>query len=730
MFSLSDVLVAILPFSELLLFPGSSSPAGGSATVGRDAWGFSNYFDDPYNFQEFPALNSLHPITLAHWSKVLFHRGVNVLEPLANFIKGAMIDGVGLDPYLLRLCTLLMHFCNAFLLSVWLALVTEQQRAALGYSRRTSWTVIAALCALWTVHPLHAEVLGWLSAQNYAFALTFALLSSIHLELAILAATPVPKKDQKNKKKDEEAVAAVVLPSFFLPGIRAEGHLVSTVLLYVCACQCKAPAIALPGAHVLRLLVALRDLPSGKATGAGAGAPVPDLHKKNVKRLDKLYPETLVDVPPVKPLAEAAATASLWSITASYAFYSGLACAVCAHGMLGANADSVSQYPEFTSWAGFMIGLVLRCGLVLKLHVTHALLPLRLMLIYTPPQALAHLYFIPDIFLSSSASSASLWSTFGGAGSLWANPALLEVAEDAVAGVLLVAAVSAAAVVGYLWRGNSMLLLGWGTYLLLWLPALGIVQHGQDVLGADRYNYFPLALGAVPMAWTVLCSIAGGYGNVSTRQGANEPKQNKITALLVGVVLLPVFCFYAAKQNAQLFLWRSDRALLQANLHANPACDMCHVWLSEHYGYHLNDEVNGVLHREQFLNLTLSHDRKGQWTYLPAAGVLIKLNRQQQACELVERAYTLGIADGGPIMQAHTNHAMTTNDQIVCQCMQGITRELAQKSVSALQDILAANEAAAGVHLRPLIQAKLANHVEKLEQWLLDGTSYEASFLW
>jgi len=739
MVSFYGVLVAILPFSELLHFSGTSpSDAVGSVDTQRHGWGFSNYFDDLYNFKEFPELNSLHPLTIRHWSAVLFHRGVNVLEPLANVMKAAVIDGVGLDPYLLRIVTLGTHFLNAFLLAVWLVLLTEQRRLQLGYARRTSWTIIAALCALWTVHPLHAEVIGWLSAQNYAFALTFALLSSIHLELALQAASPVSKKDKdkgKGKGKGEDTDAmSVVLPRFFQRGIRAEGHLAATVLLYVCACACKAPAIVLPGCHVLRILGRLISAPSGtspsSSTACGATKPAPDLSHKSTKMLDKLYPEKLVIGATAAPCSDSAGTgthtdtdtgtnARLRSLGFTYLFYASLACAVCAHGIFGANIDSVTQVPEFTSSWGFCIGAALRCGIVLKSHMSRALLPVRLMAIYAPPQALSHLYFLPDLFSSRT----------GGPVSAFSDPAALAVAEDALAGVLSVAAVSVLVFVGCVWRGDSILALGWLTYLLLWLPGLGLVQHGLDVLGADRYNYFPLALGAAPMAWSVLCSVVGGYSNASSKQGANVGQQHRITAVLV-LLAVPVFFFYAAKQNAQLFLWRNDGSLLQANLHADPSCDMCHVWLSEHYGFHLHDETNGVLHREKFLNLTLAHVRKGQWTYLPAAGTLIQLNKKKEACELVDRAYALGRSAGGPVKQAHTNHAMATNDYIICRCMKGMSKELAQQSVTALADILQADELAAGAHLRPMIRTKLAAHVAKLQQWQRDGTAYEASFLW
>jgi len=726
MFSLTSVLTDVLPFSELLLFPGSDGPASGSALgsggIGhqRHAWGFSNYFDDPYNFKEFPELNSLHPLTIGHWSAVVFHQGVNVLEPLANVLKAAMIDGVGLDPYLLRLVTLGTHFFNAFLLAVWLVLLTEEQRQQKGYARRTSWTIIAVLCAMWTVHPLHAEVIGWLSAQNYAFALTFSLLSSIHLELALLACS-TSGAGGKKKRADNDAIATV-LPRFFQRDVRAEGHLLSSVLLFVCACMCKAPAIVLPGCHVVRIVGRIIAAPSG-----GSDPAVPDLKKKSIKMLDKLYPDTLVDAAAAAPEASSAPAARekiapLWSLGFTYLFYASLACAVCARGIFGANADSVSQYPEFSSWTGYAIGAIFRSGMVLKSHMSRAVLPVQLMTIYTPPQAVSHLYFIPDM-LSSWIAGSSVQLL------LFAQPSLVAIAEDAVAAVLTVTVISALVFVNWMWRGNSVLALGWMAYLLLWLPGLGIVQHGLDILGADRYNYLPLALGAVPMAWSVTCSVVGGYGNVDTKQGAVPRQQYKITAIFVAL-FLPIFFFFAAKQNAQLFLWRDDGSLLQANLHTNPSCDMCHVWISEHYGFHLHDEVNGVLHREKFLNLTLAHERQGQWTYLPAAGALIQMNKQQEACELVERAYALGRSKGGPVRQAHTNHAMATNDHIICQLLEGMTKDLAKQSIASLSDILRADEETSGAHLRPVIRSKLITHVAKLQQWQLDGTAYEASFLW
>ena len=137
-------------------------------------WAFSAYFDDSYNFLENPQVSTLIPLNVQHIAEIARFQGINVWEPVWNFFRAAEMDLLGADPRSLRTVTLSLHSLNAFLLFTLLC-------ALIG----SSWLrqgVCAAVALIWWLHPLHVEVVGWLSAQGYALALVQTLvLSLIHI---------------------------------------------------------------------------------------------------------------------------------------------------------------------------------------------------------------------------------------------------------------------------------------------------------------------------------------------------------------------------------------------------------------------------------------------------------------------------------------------------------------------------------------------------------------------
>ena len=52
-------------------------------------------------------------------------------------------------------------------------------------------------------------------------------------------------------------------------------------------------------------------------------------------------------------------------------------------------------------------------------------------------------------------------------------------------------------------RKHQLITFGVISYIISWAPGCGIVSHGWEQMGADRYNYFPIAFGLCP----VLCSV-------------------------------------------------------------------------------------------------------------------------------------------------------------------------------------------------------------------------------
>lgn len=190
-------------------------------------WGFSMYFDDRYNFVDYPHLNSLfpqrdlydqfyainadnspdyhhsqqqqqqHEISLfEHWRAILVHGGINVYEPVYNFHKAFFCDLIGFHPIKLRILSVIIHTINACLLFHWLRYLFEWN-ALSGDNKsmkKVSSVSLVLAAVVFYVHPLNMEVVGWLSAQGYVFAMFYSLLSLIAVERFFY----VTKTDSKN----------------------------------------------------------------------------------------------------------------------------------------------------------------------------------------------------------------------------------------------------------------------------------------------------------------------------------------------------------------------------------------------------------------------------------------------------------------------------------------------------------------------------------------------------
>jgi hypothetical protein len=197
-------------------------------------WGFSIYFDDRYNFLDYPHLNSLFPqqelyeqyytngagskelradqhIMLLpslseHWKNIFIHRGINVYEPVYNFHRALFFDIFGFHPIKLRILSIIMHTLNTCLLFWWLRYVFDWNRfGSMKLSKEDEYSIstynkskillpIVLACVVFYVHPLNMEVIGWLSAQGYVFAMFYALLGLIITERFFFLAKKDPTK--------------------------------------------------------------------------------------------------------------------------------------------------------------------------------------------------------------------------------------------------------------------------------------------------------------------------------------------------------------------------------------------------------------------------------------------------------------------------------------------------------------------------------------------------------
>jgi hypothetical protein len=124
-------------------------------------WLFMQSWDDDSNYLRDP--KDLLFTSLA-WPKIwlmLTTVRINVYEPVSWLFKAVVYAGFGLDPRSYRVASLLVHWLNACLLfsvsqSMLEAFSTSHQPSA--RSRMAGSLVGSALYAL---HPLHSEVIGW-----------------------------------------------------------------------------------------------------------------------------------------------------------------------------------------------------------------------------------------------------------------------------------------------------------------------------------------------------------------------------------------------------------------------------------------------------------------------------------------------------------------------------------------------------------------------------------------
>ena len=341
---------------------------------------------------------------------------------------------------------------------------------------------IATICTVvslgWFVHPLNMEVLGWLSAGSYTYSLFFSVLSMISMEYSI----------GRSRRLKQGFIT-------FL-------YSATSLLCMILAVLCKGPAIAVPAAQLLYLMQEY----------------ICSTDSKQQKDALKIF-------------------------CLNHAFYLFLAITLVTPVVIGGNNTSATQYPEFISLAGYIVGAVLRASLTIMRFLGRSFLfpSEELTVIYAVPSAFKVLYLLPELL------AYLVWRTPPSHPSVQTMQTELEIAEIAairvktvlslldhpdVSGALVSSICSFLALVSF-----TLLLLGlhlqqrqecqhadkerenendignfkyregstaifvfpWIAYLALWLPCCGLLQHGIDQLGANRYCYFTSAFGLLPL---------------------------------------------------------------------------------------------------------------------------------------------------------------------------------------------------------------------------------------
>ena len=127
-------------------------------------WEFIYMWDDGGNFLENEMIRDLRTSNLI---AMFLEVRINVYEPFSWILKGLTVSMFGMSSFYVRVVTLIFHVANTMLVySLTRRLLPEENDVA---------RIATAL--LWGLHPVQAEIVGWPSAQPYALAAFFALLS-------------------------------------------------------------------------------------------------------------------------------------------------------------------------------------------------------------------------------------------------------------------------------------------------------------------------------------------------------------------------------------------------------------------------------------------------------------------------------------------------------------------------------------------------------------------------
>jgi protein O-mannosyl-transferase len=202
--------------------------------------GFVNW-DDKSNFLDNPHYRGLGPAEL-QWAWTTLWLGV--YQPLAWMLFGAEYFAWKLDPHRYHLISLILHAVNMIVL--YFLTMTLLGRCQVDACVRSPWPCAlgsALATALFAVHPLRVEVVGWASCQPYLPCALFSMMAV----LAYVRAFPINAGPRRR-------------------------WLAAALALFVAAMLCHAVAVSLPAVLVILDVYPLRRFGAGPGQWFGEAA--------------------------------------------------------------------------------------------------------------------------------------------------------------------------------------------------------------------------------------------------------------------------------------------------------------------------------------------------------------------------------------------------------------------------------------------------------------------------
>lgn len=284
----------------------------------------------------------------------------------------------------------------------------------------------------------------------------------------------------------------------------------------------------------------------------------------------------------------------------------------------------------------------------------------------------------------------------------------------------------------YYLEGKRGVFIGWLSYLCLWGPTCGLIQHGDDQFGANRYMYFPLVYGIAPMVLHLLqptpptVTTNSISDNDKSKSSVNESKRRVTQTIRVVILAVMVFVL-GHSSHTRLQSFRNDKVCFLDCLQADPNDLLCNFYISEWYGYHGNDDETGIQHRLRIIDQLKVEDGLTQNTLLYKGHMYVKLERHEDACRVFKMAHSRGFTNRGSHKQSTNNYAMAVNNVYVCRALfEGVSLKLVDEALV----ILSATLAKESKILRSRVKEKLQNNIKKLDEWKLKKEPIRINFMY
>jgi tetratricopeptide (TPR) repeat protein len=141
-----------------------------------------------------------------------------------------------------------------------------------------------------------------------------------------------------------------------------------------------------------------------------------------------------------------------------------------------------------------------------------------------------------------------------------ASPELGWPIEQVGLGALMLVSITLATLC---FRGRPYLLVGWGWYLGMLVPVIGLVQVGNQTM-ADRYTYLPAVGLFLAVTWGIESMVGSGKSRAEVAHTyGNSPARKPASASVLALICFPLFAALAFGTGRQLFHWMNSQTLFR-----------------------------------------------------------------------------------------------------------------------------------------------------------------------